>query len=140
MFAQSFKFWVYLFIIVIYNNIYFFNELYKCNVVATWPHHVILLVIISNDIPLSPPITLTYYLVPDSWPFWYTKPYSSIIGNYPSYIALLKSAPAVILFVGKRTGCHPICWEAYHPSSYFVETHFSFSSSAPALRLLSSWF
>ena len=30
----------------------------NCNVMATWPRHVISLVIISNNIPLSPPIHL----------------------------------------------------------------------------------
>ena len=75
---------------------------------ATWPRHVILLVITSNDIPLSPPIALTHYFVPDGLPFWYTKPYSSIVGNPLSYIALLRSAPAAIPFVGKHSLCHPI--------------------------------
>ena len=44
--------------------------------------------------------------------------------------------------VEKPTSRYPICWEAYQPSSYFVGTHFSSSSSSsgPALRLLSSWF
>ena len=103
----------------------------RYNVVATWLRHMISLVITFNDIPLSLPITLTYHLVPDDSPFWCTKPHLSIIGNWPSYIALLGSVPAVILFIGKRTGYHPICWEAYHPLSYFVRTHFSCSSSAP---------
>ena len=38
---------------------------YYCNVVATWPRHVISLVITLNDIPLSPPIALTYHFC--SW-------------------------------------------------------------------------
>ena len=37
----------------------------NCVVVATWPRHVILLVITLNDIPLSPPIALTYHFC--SW-------------------------------------------------------------------------
>ena len=36
----------------------------KSNVVAIWPYQMILLVIISNNIPLNPPIALTYHLVP----------------------------------------------------------------------------
>ena len=74
---------------------------------ATWPCHVISLVIPSNDIPLSLPITLTYYLVPDGSSFWCTIPYSSIIGNCLSYIVLLKSPLAAILFVEKRSLRHP---------------------------------
>ena len=73
------------------------------NVVATWPCHVILLVITSNNILLSLPIALTYYFIPDGSLFWYTKSYSSIIKNCFLYTALLKSALAVILFVGKHT-------------------------------------
>ena len=76
-----------------------------CNVVATWPHHVISLIILSNEIPLSLPIVLTYCL--DGSPFWYTKPHSSTVGNRPSYIALLKSPPAAIPFVGKHSFRHP---------------------------------
>ena len=79
----------------------------NCNVVATWPCHVISLVIIPNDIPLSPPIALTYRLVPDGSLFWYTKPHSSIIGNRLSYIALFKSPAAAIPFVEKRTSRYP---------------------------------
>ena len=84
-------------------------------------------VIIFNDIPPSPPIVLTYCLVPDSSPFWYIKPHSSIVGNRLSYIALLKSAPAAILFVEKRffhhptavlilTYKYPVCWD----STFFI--------------------
>ena len=73
---------------------------------ATWPHHVISLVIPSNNIPLSLPIALTHHLIPDGSYFWYTKPYSSIIGNRLFYTELLKSAPAVIPIVGKHTIRH----------------------------------
>ena len=80
----------------------------------SWPHdlvtssrHVISLVIIPNNITLSPPIALTYCLVSDGSPFQYTKPHSSIVGNWLSYIALLRSPPAAILFVGKRTSRYP---------------------------------
>ena len=68
---------------------------------------MISLVIISNNIPLSLPIALTYCLVLDGSPFWYTKPHSSIVGNRLSYIALLRSPPAAIPFVGKRTSRYP---------------------------------
>ena len=89
---------------------------------ATWPCHVILLVITSNDIPLSPPIALTHRLIPNDSLFRYTKPHLSIVGNRLSYIALLRSAPAAIPFVGKRSLCHPtavsipthqhpVCWD-----------------------------
>ena len=88
-----------------------------------WPHHVISLVIPSNNILLSPPIALTYCLVPDGSSFQYTKTYSSICWESASYIALLRSLPATILFVRKRffrhltailisTHQHPICWDA----------------------------
>ena len=73
---------------------------------ATWLCHVILLIITSNIIPLSPPIAFTYHLVSDGSLFWYTKLYLSIIGNCFSYIVLLKSILAVIPFVGKHTICH----------------------------------
>ena len=64
-------------------------------------YHVILLVITSNDIPLSPLIVLTYHLIPDGSPFWYTKPHPSIIE--------------------KRTSRYPICRKALHPSLYLLE-------------------
>ena len=35
----------------------------NCNIIAMWFYHVILLVIISNNIPLSPPIVLTYHFI-----------------------------------------------------------------------------
>ena len=68
---------------------------------------MISLVIIPNDILLSPPIALTYRLVPDGSSFRYTKPHSSIVGNRFSYIALLRSLPAAIPFVKKRTSRYP---------------------------------
>ena len=86
-----------------------------CNVVATWPRHIILLVIISNNIPLSLPIALTYCLVFDCSPFWYTKPYLSIIENRFSYITLLKSPPAAISFVEKRFFCYHTLLELISP-------------------------
>ena len=89
---------------------------------ATGSRRVIPLVIISNNISLSPPIALTYCLVPDGSPFQYTKPHSSIIGNRLSYIAVLRNPPAAISFVEKRSLCYlttvlihihqyPICWD-----------------------------
>ena len=63
---------------------------------------MILLIIIFNDIILSPPITLTYHLIAISLYSQYTKFYPSIIKNRFSYIILLKSKLAVILFIKKR--------------------------------------
>ena len=93
----------------------------NCNVVAMWLHHVISLVIISNDILLSPLIALNHYLVSDSSPFRYTKPHSSIVGNWLSYIALLRSAPAAI-----------------SPSSYCSFDSYSLTSHLLGLNLSSS--
>ena len=90
-----------------------------CNIVATWPRYVISLVIIPNEIPLSPLIALTYCLVPDGSPFWYTKPHLSIVGNRLSYIALLGSAPAAI---------HPSSYcsfDSYSPTSSLLRLNFS---------------
>ena len=81
---------------------------------------MILVVIISNDILLSPSIALTYYLVSNGSFFQYTKSYSSIIGNCFSYIILLKSIPAVILFVGKRIICHYILLGLISPLSLLL--------------------
>ena len=63
-------------------------------------YHVILLVITSNNIPLSPSIALAYHLVPDGSPFQYTKLHPSV--------------------VEKCISRYPICWEALHPSSYLL--------------------
>ena len=71
------------------------------NIVAIWPHHVILLVIISNNILLSLPIAFIYCFVFNSSSFQYIKPHLSIVGNQLSYIVLLKSASAAILFIWK---------------------------------------
>ena len=64
---------------------------------ATWPHYVILLIIISNNILLSSLIAPTYYFIFIGLHFQYTKAHPSIIGNWLSYIALLRSASAIIL-------------------------------------------
>ena len=69
-------------------------------------YHVILLVITSNNIPLSLSIVLTYYLVLNGSLFQYTKSHPSIFENWFSYIVLIKSALAVILFIRKHTICH----------------------------------
>ena len=125
------------------NNFFCWN---RCNVVATWPRHVISLIIISNNIPLSPLIAFTYRLVPDGSLFWYTKPYSSIVGNRLSYIALLRSPPAAIPFVEKRSlryptavlipiHQHPICWDA----TLFDRIPLGSRSSLKALRFASRW-
>ena len=53
-------------------------------------YHVILLVIISNDIPLSPPITLIYHLILDGSLIQYTN-----LSFYCSFEFLLTN----ILFV-----------------------------------------
>ena len=99
------------------------------NVMATWSRHVILLVIISNNISLSPSIILIYYFVPDGSPF-------SI--HQTSFIYYWKLS-FLHRIAEKNTSRYPICWKAYHPLLYLDETHFSFSF-APALQLLSSWF
>ena len=64
-------------------------------------YHVILLIITSNDIPLSPPIALAYHLVPDGSSFWYTKLHPSI--------------------VEKCTSRYSIYWKTLHPLSYLLE-------------------
>ena len=120
------------------------------NVVATWPRHVISLVIIPNNILLSPPIAYTYCLVPDGSPFRYTKPHSSIVGNWLSYIALLESPPAAIPFVEKRTSRYssvillqfwflltniPFCWD----STFLHPDLLGFGSPHKVLRLMKTY-
>ena len=107
-----------------------------------WPRHVISLVITFNNIPLSPLIALTYRLVSDGSSFWYTKPYSSIIGNrlftlhyweaHQPLSHFLRSPPAAILFFLKAfppsstavlifTHQHPICWDTTFLDSILLE-------------------
>ena len=88
---------------------------YGCNIVVTWSRHVILLIIISNNILLSPPITLTYHLIYEDSFFWYIKSHSFIIGNWFSYIALLKNTSATILFIGKCS--------FYYSTSILISIH-----------------
>ena len=80
----------------------------KKAIVMSWPiiYHVILLVIIFNNILLILPIVFTYYFIPDGLYFWYIKPNLSIFEKRIFYIVLLKSAWAIILFIKKRIICH----------------------------------
>ena len=93
---------------------------------------MISLIILSNNILLSLPIALTYQLVSNSSSFQYTKPHSSIVGNRLSYIVLLRSALAAIIFVRKRffrhltmvlifTHQYPIYWDAIFFDSILLE-------------------
>ena len=66
------------------------------NVMATWPCHVILLVINLNNILLNSPIALTYHFVPDSLLFWCTKPHSSICWKLTLFHHIAETLPAVI--------------------------------------------
>ena len=60
------------------------------------PIYVILLVIISNNILVNLSIIFTYHLIFIGLLFQYIKFYLSIPRNYFSYIALLRSALAII--------------------------------------------
>ena len=83
----------------------------NCNVVATWPRHVISLVITLNDIPLSPPIALTYHFC--SWRLALSMHQTSFIyllginspsshcWNVPSRHPYCH--PTIFPFVGKRS-------------------------------------
>ena len=91
---------------------------------ATWPRHVILFVVKSNDISLSPLIALTYCFAPDGSPFWYTKPHSFLVGNWFSTLH---------------------CWETHKPLSHLLKSppgaipslsYCSFDSYSPISRLL----
>ena len=95
----------------------------NCNVVGTWPRHMILLIIISNDISLSSPIAFTHCLVPNGSLFWYTKPHSSIVENWLSYIALLGSAPATMLL---SSHCR---FDSFSPISRLLGLNLSLSGS-----------
>ena len=63
-----------------------------------WPYHVILFIIRSNNIPLNLPMVLIYHLVFNSSLFQYTKPHSSIIENWFSFIVLLKCTSPLLHF------------------------------------------
>ena len=105
-------------------------KFWNCNVMATkimWLH-------LSTNILLSPLITLTYYLVPNSSPSQYTKLYWSIVKNGLFYIALLRNPPAVILLSSHLLGISfsiPYYWEMYQPSFYS-----SFDFYSPISHLL----
>ena len=103
---------------------------------------MILLVIISNNILLSPLIALIYHLIFDNSPFQYIKPHSFIVGNLLPYIALLRNAQTAILFIMKHTICHlivvltstylnSICWDAI----FFDSILLAFESLFIALQL-----
>ena len=109
---------------------------------ATRPRHGISLIITSNNISLSLSIVLIYYLIPNSSPFWYTKPHLSIVGNWLSHITLLRRIIAIILFVGKHSFHHliavliliyqyPICWN----STFFYLDLLGFESPHRVLQL-----
>ena len=52
-----------------------------CNIVTTWPYHVILLVFISNNISLNLLIAFTYYHICIGLYSWDIKLYLSIMRN-----------------------------------------------------------
>ena len=60
-------------------------------------YYVILLVILSNNVLLSPPITFTYHFISISLYSWYIKFYLSIIKNWLFCIALLRNTLTVII-------------------------------------------
>ena len=64
---------------------------------AMWPRHVILLVITLNNIPLSPPIVLTYHFVPDGLSFQCTKPYLFIYWESILLYCIAETYQSVIL-------------------------------------------
>lgn len=87
-------------------NKYIFFETY--NVVIMWPYHVILLVIISNNIPWSLPIRLIYYLVFNGLFFYYTKLYPFICWKSVFLLYIIEKCTSCYLIIRKRT----------HSSSY----------------------
>ena len=78
---------------------------------------MILLVITSNNILLSPLIAFAYHLVLDGSLFWYTKPHPSI--------------------VEKCTSRYPIYWKALHPLLYLLG--FTSFSLPPLLLPYNYW-
>ena len=83
------------------------------NIVAMWPHYMILLIVTSNDIPLSPSIALAYYLVPDG----------SFFGTL-NLIHLLLEIGILYCIIEKLISRYLICWKAYQQLSYFVGKRF----------------
>ena len=91
----------------------------ECNVVATWPYHMILLVITLNNIPLSPPIALIYHFC--SWRLAFLMHQTSFINlleidslsshrwNAPSHHPYYH--PTIFPFVGKRLSLIWFRWE-----------------------------
>ena len=108
------------------------------NIMAIWPCHVILLVISSNNIPLSLPIAFTYHLISDNSLFQYIKAYQSIIENCVFYIALLRSIPAVILFVEKHTIRHHILLRLTSSPLFFLLPFYNYW--AVGFKIAISWF
>ena len=85
----------------------------NCNVVATWPCHVISLVITLNNILLSPPITLIYHFY--SWRL-------TLLMHPTSFIYLLKiDSPS------------SYCWNVPSRHPYYHPTIFPFVGKRPSL-------
>ena len=112
------------------------------NVVATWLCHVILLVIRSNNILLSPPIAFAYCFVPDNSTFWYTKPYSSIVENWFPILYCWKTYQPLFYFVGKCFLCHPTVvlisiyqYPIYWDATFFDSIPLEFGLPLIALQL-----
>ena len=85
----------------------------NCNVVATWPYHMISLVMTSNNIWLSLLIALTYYLVTDSSPFWYTKSHWSIIGNWLPRLHYWEAHQPLSHLLGSTFSVIILCWDSF---------------------------
>ena len=104
---------------------------------ATWPRHVISLVISTNDIPLNLSIVLTYHFLPDGFFFdilnsiylllgigflilhyWEAyQPLSYLLGSAFSVILLqFQFLITNILFVGTQPFFIRICWDLDHPT------------------------
>ena len=78
---------------------------------ATWPHHIISLIITSNNILLSSSIAIIYYLILDGLLFQYTKPYLSIVEKCTSrYLICWESLP-LISYCG---------FDIYSPTSHLL--------------------
>ena len=100
----------------------------NCNVVATWLRHVILLVITSNNIPLSPTVALSIALFLISHFMIHQTPF-------------IYCWESVFLYwiVEKWTSHYSICWEALFPSSYCNFDFYSSTSRLLGLDFFSSW-
>ena len=87
-------------------------------------YYMILLIIISNNILLSPSIAFTYHLITNNLFIKYTKFYLSIIENRLFFIVLLKSTLACHLtIVLISTHQYAIYWSLiFHYLNYFIES------------------